>query len=153
MNLIAATGDDLVADIKEGLSILYDPDKQNKGKMISTQSSTFLIGLIKGYFTAFSRRWVSGAKARFQENYFSNYAQNLFNFKRTLSVGFWSEFLLSQFPPKSGWQNKSTRTGQNIRVHRFIPYQSESIEFPLAIYVCIIVLVLFLVIVLLSKRK
>lgn len=153
MDLIASTGTDLFQDLKGGVSALYDADQQPKGKMISTQSSTLFIGLVKGYFTAFSRRWIPGTKWQMKESYFSNYAQNLFHFKRVLSVGFWTEFLQTHFPPKSGFQNKSSRTGHNIRVHRFIPYQTEPIEYPLAIYVCIVVLVLFLVILLLNKRN
>lgn len=156
MNVVTETGLDIFRDIQSGIAEQCAPSKL--GKLGSTQTSTLIIGLVQGYFSNFSRRWAYGANATRRDRYITRCSKDVFNFKqlllfkKVLSVGFYTELFETYWPPKPGYQLHSSRTGHNIRIQRFTPYQTEEIQYPLAIYVCIIVLIFVVIIAFLSTR-
>ena len=144
-NLFTTSCEDLLCDVKQTFE-----------KNIPTQNSTFLLYTTRGLFQNLYKNISShGRKIKkkpelfekvFQrQNLFSGFIEHLKNLKQTFTVDFWTDLLIHYFPPIIASNTNAKIQTEIMNTHRFQPYNTEPVYFPLVIYLCIFILVLFFI--------
>ena len=133
---------DYISDVKSTV---------NKRSELSFQTSTVLLQLAEAGFASLARKWGSRRSVhRFHA--FSGYVDHVSNVHRLLSIGFISQQLQQVLPPmESSVKRRNGFLPQ--QPGRFKPYGTETILFPLVIYMTIWVLLLILVVHIINKKN
>lgn len=134
---------------------LYQDVKEQFRDHIPTQNSTFLLYTARGFFQNFFKTFLPEQyKYRHRQNLFSGYIDHIKNAKQVITVDFWTEIFLTFCPPRvASNTNLKIQNEKGVNATRFQPYDTETVYFPLVIYVCLLVLVLFFVTFFLMKFK
>lgn len=119
-------------------------DSFRKNQEIPRHTAAVLLRAFQGFFGAFVRKW-HPISFRPTKNLFSGYIEHATHPKKVISVGFWSHLVQELFPPSVS-PCPSSKTFL-LSAHRFTPYDSEIVYFPLAVFTTIVFIILFFVII------